>query len=282
MRQPIERRVLPRTFHQGGAAFDPQHLARAGGDRQGEVTQPAKPIDDALVGLRIQPPQGAGHQHAVDLVIHLREIGRLERHRDAEFGQGVAQARPRFIEQPDRVRPLGLQPPLHGVRGGKLPQAAQIGVTHRLQVAQHQGRDAIAHGHLDLRQAVALFHGADQFAQRQQQVAQMAWQHLATVHIGHVARLALVKPDQHLALLDDETHRQPGSETVTPGRPLNRPQQHFRLHLAQVPQRVFEGALFGGDLCADVEVLHLAAATGAEMRALRQHPLRTLASQRRH
>jgi hypothetical protein len=44
-----------------------------------------------------------------------------------------------------------------------------------------------------------------------------------------------------------------------------------------VPERIFECALLGRDLRADVQVLHLAAAAESEVRAARHHALRAVA-----
>ena len=84
--------VLARARHQRLAALDAQHLARPRGQRQREVAEAAEPVDHALVLLRVQQAQRARHQHAVDVRVDLGEVGRLERHGDAELGQRVVPA----------------------------------------------------------------------------------------------------------------------------------------------------------------------------------------------
>jgi hypothetical protein len=60
----------------------------------------------------LEQAQRLAHQQAVDLVVHLREIGRLERHADAEFRQRVIQFLAQRVVRRGRLRSLGLQPPL--------------------------------------------------------------------------------------------------------------------------------------------------------------------------
>ena len=86
----------------------------------------------------------------------------------------------------------------------------------------------VADRQLDLRQAVAGPHRADQRAQRQQQRADMRRQDLAAADVGDVARLALVEADQHRALLHHVAHREPRPLPVAPGRALDRPQHLLR------------------------------------------------------
>ena len=179
----------------------------------------------------------------------------------------------------NRLRPLRLQPPLNALHRREVAQALQVARAQRLEMAQHQRGDGITHRDFDLRQAVALIHAGHEIAQRHQHRAQMRWQHLTAVHVGHVARFALVKTHQHAALLDHVTHRQASSVAVTPGRTLDRAQHALGFHLAQMPQRVLKCALLGRDLRTHVKVLHLAATTGAEMAAAWRHALRTLATQ---
>ena len=168
-------------------------------------------------------------------------------------------------QQAHRVGPLGLQPPLHTLFGGKAAQALEVGRRERLQVAQHHGGHRIATGQLNLRKGVARVHGSDQRAQRQQHAAHMLGQHRANAHVGHVAALALVKTHQHLAFFHHVAHRKPGTVTVAPGGTFNRPQNGFRLDLAQMPKVVFQHPLLDGHLGGGVKMLHLAAPTGALM-----------------
>ena len=234
--------------------------------------------------LRLQQAQRAGDQHAVDVRVDLGEIGRLEGHGDAEFGQRVGQLRPALVQQPHRVRPLGLQPPLHAVRGAKVAQLLLVGVGQRLKMPKHQRGDFVAGGQLDLRAGFARLQAFDQRAQRHQKRADLGLQHVAGAHVGHVAAFALVKADQHLTALDDVAHRQARAVAVAPRGALDGAQHQLGLDLAQVPQVVFQHALLDGDLRAGFKVLHLAAAARAlvqpEMRAARLHAQTGFAVQR--
>ncbi len=282
----VQREVVTRARHQGLAALNAQHLTGGGGNGQREVAQPTKPVDHALGLLRIQQTQRTRHQDAVDGWIHLGEVGRLERHGDAEFGQGVGQQRTIGVQQLHRIRTLGLQPPLHTVLLCKRAQTADVVLAQRLQVAQHHGRHRVAASQFDLRAGFARVHAEDEFAQRHEHLAHMRRQHRADPHVGHVAALALVKADQHLALFVHMAHRQARAEAVAPGRPLDRAQHGLGPHLAQVPQVVFQHTLLHSHLGRFVQVLHLAAATSAgvqaEMRATGTHALRRLVVHRRH
>ena len=277
--------VLPRARHQRLAAFDAQHLASLGSQRQGEVAQAAEPVDDALVRLHVQQAQRTRHQHPVDVRVHLGEVGGLEGHSDAEIRQGIGQLlAARLVQQMRGLRALGLQPPLDGlcgrirvVPGSKGPQLLEVGLAQRLQVPQHQGRDPVPGGQFDLRAGFTRLQGFDQGAQRQQHVAHVRRQHPAHRHVGHIAALALVEADQHLALFLHITHRQAGTVAVAPGGALDGPQHHAGLDLAQVPEVVFQHPLLGSHLGAGMQMLHLAAAAGttmqAEVRAVGAHAL---------
>jgi hypothetical protein len=126
----------------------------------------------------------------------------------------------------------------------------------------------------NLRHAVGRRHGPDHGAQRQQQVADVARQHVAFTHVGNIAALALVKAHQHPALLRHHAHRQAGAVAVAPGRPLQRRQNQRRTQLADVPEGVFQRALLDGHLRARLQVLHGTAPTDAKVRAARHDALR--------
>ncbi len=160
----------------------------------------------------------------------------------------------------------------------ELAQALEVGVVERLEMAQDERRHAVAGGELDLRQAVAAGHRGDQRPQRQEQRADMARHDVADRQLGDEARLAFVEADQHRALLDDVADRQSSPLAVVPVGAAHRPQHAFGPHLAEMPKRVLDSALLGRHLRGDVEVLHLAAAADAEMRAARHDALRALAA----
>mmetsp|Transcript_53296 Transcript_53296/g.125193 ORF Transcript_53296/g.125193 Transcript_53296/m.125193 type:complete len:290 (+) Transcript_53296:1107-1976(+) len=162
--------------------------------------------------------------------------------------------------------------------GGEVTQPRDVSGRQSFQVAQHQRDDLVAHREFDLRQPVALGHARDQLAQRHQQVAHHLRHHLAALHVGHIAALALVEADQHLALLGHVADRKTRTVAVAPGRAFDRPQQHLGLDLAEMPELVLNHALLHGHLRPGLQMLHLAAPAGArvqaEMRAARRHPQR--------
>ena len=163
---------------------------------------------------------------------------------------------------------------------GKRPQAVLIAVAEWLQVPQHQGSHRVTTRQFDLRACLTCIHAKNQLAQTRQQRADVGWQNTALLHVGHVTALALVKADQHLALLVHESHRQTGPVTVAPSRAFNGAQHGLGLDLAQMPQVVFKHTLFNSHLRTLVQVLHLAATTSArvqtKMRAPGLDPLRRL------
>ena len=223
--------------------------------------------------------QRARHERLVDLVVDLGEVGRPERHAQAELGQAVGERRVHAVEWMRGLGAFGLQPPFDAVAARELAQQREIGVAERLEVAEDERGDAVAGRELDLGQAVARRHRRNERAQRQDQVADIARQDVAARDLGDEARLALVEADQHRALLDDVAHRQARPLPVVPVRAAHRPEHALGPHLAEVPERVLEGALLGRDLRGDVEVLHLAAAADAEVRAARHDALRALTAQ---
>jgi len=168
----------------------------------------------------------------------------------------------------------------------KSAQLVQVAGAQRLQVAQHQRGDLVATGQLNLRAGLYRVHRGNELAQRHQHGIDMGRQHRAFAHVGHIAALALVKAHQHRALLVHMPHRQARAVAVAPGRAFDRPQDVLGPHLAQVPQVVLQHPLLHRHLRADVQVLHLAAATGAgmqaEMRAAGLDALGRLMVNRRH
>ena len=165
-------------------------------------------------------------------------------------------------------------------------QACQIAAAERLHVAQHHGGDGIAAGQLDLRQGFPGIHAGNQLAQRHQHVADVPWHHMALRHVGHITALALMKTHQHRMLLAHIAHRQARPVAISPGGPLDGPEQVVGLDLADVPEVVFQHPLLDSHLRTHMEVLHLAAAARAgmqaEVRASRAHALRGLAMNSHH
>ena len=70
----------------------------------------------SFTGLRIEQRYRAPHQHAVDLMIDLREIRRAERENEVEIRNAILQRRGCLRSQRiDRVRTFGLQQNLHAM-----------------------------------------------------------------------------------------------------------------------------------------------------------------------
>ena len=218
----------------------------------------------------------AANQHAIHRDINLGEIGRLELDAHAEIGERVAQGPRRRMERLHAGRPLRLQVEPNSVPIGEGRECELIGEGQRGEVAQHQDLvcDAVvgfvADRELDLRQATSQREAADQLAQLRQQRRNVRRQHRAAAHVGDEARLSLVEADQHAPLFRHVTHRQPGALAVTPGRSVNRRQQLARAHPSDMPKRILEHALLGGDLRRRVQMLQAAAAADAKMRAQRR------------
>ena len=201
---PLRRGVVARALRP--ASRCPRCPApRAARVASGSVKLP-RPQNQSITrscGCGVEQAQRARHQHAVDVRVDLREVGRLERHRDAELGQRVGQLRRRLRRAAaPSPGPLGCSHHCTPCAAPKSRSRCQVGGAQRLQVAQHQRR------HARRRTASSIcgrrsrcVHRADQRAQRQQQRAHVRRQHRAAPHVGHVARLALVEADQHRALL---------------------------------------------------------------------------------
>ena len=263
--------VVLGTLHQRGSALHAHDLTGHSRQRQSEITQPAKPVDDPFLARRREQRQSAGHQRAVDMGVDLREVSRAKRHDHVKLRQGIRQwcglVAAALRQEDDGVRPLGLQPPLHArVRYSEVLQAGYIVCAQRLQVPQHQGGrgDArwrwLAHRQFNLRNEFGGIHGSNQPAQRQQHGADVRRQHGALRHIGHKMAFALVKTNQYHALFAHEAHRQTGPVAVAPCRPFNGAQDHSRHHFADVREVVFHHTLFDRDLRCRMQMLHLATA----------------------
>ncbi len=161
-------------------------------------------------------------QHAVDVRIDLREVGRLERHRDAELGQRVGQLVAALVQQLHASRaPWAAATTARRAATPKSRRRSQVGVAQRLEMAQHQRHHLVAGRQLDLRQAVAL-RPSQPISSRSgsSNALTCGGSTGAAVHVGHVARLALVEADQHRALLAHVAHRQARPIAVAPGRAL--------------------------------------------------------------
>ena len=238
--------------------------------------------------LHVQQPQRARHQHAVDVRVDLGEVGRLERHGDAELGQRVSQLRAALVQQAAPC-PAPWAAATTARRDGRCAKARSLARSPSLSGSRWRSTSAVTsspQASSICGQVSMASMRADQLAQRQQQVAHVRRHDVAFADVGDVAALALVKADQHRALLAHVAHRKARAPAVAPGRALRSGRSTVSgLHLAQVPQVVLQHALLDRHLGADVQVLHLAAAAGAlvqaEVRAARAHALRRLPVDRR-
>src|SRR2546422_619488 len=132
-----------------------------------DFTQVNHAVNRLLVGrARIQKRKRPAHQQPVHRVVDLGEIGRAERDAKPVFGQRVVQIR--RIGRPEwasGVRPFGLEPQLHAVPNGKLPEALGVASPGEDQNPEHQHDRLLAHCNLDLGQSPLHLERIDQRAQ---------------------------------------------------------------------------------------------------------------------
>ncbi len=262
--------------HQSGASFDAEHLRAVARDRQRKVAQAAEEICDALTRLRVEQAHGAADHHAIQRAVYLGEFARRERHGDAEFGQAVGKLwRIQRMKWDKGIRPPGLQPELNLMFIGKGAQRSFIFTGWRLHHAQHQRIDELANRHFDLWQFIPNRQAADQLCQERNQRGDLRREDFAALHVGDEAAALFVKADQRLALFDHVPDRDARALAISPGLPVDRRENGFRLDLADVPQAVFENALLDRDLRVGIQMLHRAAAAHAEILALRLHAHRS-------
>ncbi len=184
----------------------------------------------------------------------------------------------RLAERDDGGRPAGLQPELDAVQVFERGERDRVVARERLEDAQHERVDErntvvvgdFADRDLDLRQAVADRQARRSASRRRgSSVESLRGTTWHSRHVRDEARLALVEPDEHAALLHDVTHRQPRAIAVFPRGTLDRRQHDLRTHAADARERVLERALLRGDLQRRMRVLQRAAAAHAEVRASR-------------
>ncbi len=261
---------------QSRVPFDAVHQRAAPGDRQGEVAKPTEQVEHALSRSRREQSDCPSHQHTIDRVIDLGEVGGQESDIDTEILDPVVERR-RFdrVKQACAFRPRALQPDLHAMRIGKSAQLRFVGRSRRHQHAEHEYRGGLADGNLHLRQPLGDRQRIDEGTQRQDQARHVRRQDLARVHDGDVARAAFVETHQRAALLLDPARRQPRPMTIAPCRPDDRREHALGLHFAHVREGVFEHALLGRHLRAEIDVLQRAAAAHAEVRTARTYARRT-------
>ncbi len=273
--ETVAARVVACARHQRLAALDAHHRRATARDRQAEIAQPTEQVGDALARSRIEQLHGAPDQQAVDVDVHLGEVGRPEIQPHTELRQGVGQtATVRGPQRRGGVGAAGLRPHLHAFSAGKCREGVGVVRTQRQQVTEDQHRGRLGDGNLDLRHAVGDRQPGDQLAQARQQRRHMLWQDVARAHVDDVARAPLVEAHPHAALARHQPHAEPCAVAIAPGRAVDRRIHDLRLHAADVPQRILQHALLGGGLRHRVQVLHRAAAAGAEIGTTWGHALR--------
>ena len=220
------------------------------GQRQREVAEAAEPVDHALVGLRVEQAHAPRHQHAVDVRIDLREVGRPERHRRCRTRAADNSTRRRRRRAARTVSgPLGCSHHCTPCTAPKSRSALAIGAAsgsrwrstsartsspHASSICGRRSRASIEPISSRSGSSSALTCGGSTWHSR---------------HVGHVARLALVKTHQHGALLAPRgaptAARASGSPRPAPA--IGRSTRSGS-HLAQVPQVVLQHALLDGHL----------------------------------
>ena len=88
-------------------------------------------------------------------MVDLGKLGRPKFQFQSEFRQDIRQTRFGRVEQVGGIRAFRLQIERHAMPVGELAQQFFVGRIQWFENAQHQGRAALAHGQLDLRQALA-------------------------------------------------------------------------------------------------------------------------------
>ena len=217
-------------------------------------------------------------QHPIDAGIHLREVGRPERHPHVVFRDGVREFTRRVgIQRADGVGAFRLEPDRYAVRPPERAQPRFVGRRQRLEMTKDENRLArsgilaFADGDFDLRHAARDRQTLDQRSHRSEHRGDFDGEHVALAHVGDVAAALLVEPDERATLLLHDPHRQARAIPVVPGRSVDRRQHAVGAHASDVEQVVLEHALLDRDLCGDVEMLHRAATADAEVRAPRNH-----------
>ena len=140
----------------------------------------------------------------------------------------------------------------------------------QVQHAQDQGDYPVAHGHLDLRQAVDDGQAGDQLAQRQDERAHARMEHRAGLHFRDEAAALLMEAHQHAAFLVHAAHRQARTVAIAPSWPVDGRGNDVGAHLADAGQAFLQDALFDRDLGTGFQMLQGTAPATVEVRASRR------------
>ena len=218
-----------------------------------------------MLGFHAEQANGAAHHGLVELMVDLREVGRLEVDANAELGKLEAErVDVGGIDRVGGVRTLGLEPDVGLVLGAEGVEQGHVPIGRLLERAEDEGRASVAaDGDLDLRHALADRELGNELAHRHDHVGDVLREDVAARHFGDVGGGLLMEADEHAALLGDVADRQAGAVTVVPERTVDRRDDLFGTNAADVPERVDERALLVSDLGAWLKVLHGAAAAVA-------------------
>src|SRR5580765_3058964 len=208
-REPVQRRVLPRTLDEVDAALEPDYLGAARGEGQGEIPEAAEEIGDALAGLRVEQAHGARYEYPVDAVVHLGEVGRPEGEPQPEFGQPVVKLAFARVERVRAFRPARLKPYVNAFVFRKSFQFEQIFVVEWIEVPDDEHGGVVACRDLDLRQPRPDRQRFHQRSKWQDEGADLPGKDVALAHVGDVARALLPEPDHRAALLRHVARAQP-------------------------------------------------------------------------
>ncbi|MQM38954.1 hypothetical protein KBTX_02975 [wastewater metagenome] len=228
-----------------------------------------------MLRRRVQQLDGAADHPAIHVAVDLGEVAGLEAQVHAELGQLVAEHGVPGPQRRDGGLVAGL---LVDVQPGALAEGDQrgaVGLAQRLQIAEHQAADLVAHGHLDLRQARAYRQPADQLRELAEAVRHPGVEDVALADVRDERAHLLAKTHEYaVALGGDELHPEPGLAPVAPGFAGQRLQPLLRAHAAHVLEQLGEHLPLVTDLVLGREVLETAAAAGAVVRAARLDPPR--------
>ncbi len=126
----IAPRIMPGAFDQSLLALHAHYPLRTASQRQREIPEPAKQVQNGSGGCHPEHLHGAGDQCLVDLRVDLHEIGWGEFQLQVESRQRVVQGLERYgriaVERPHRIQPALLQIEADGVRRGEPAELLQI------------------------------------------------------------------------------------------------------------------------------------------------------------
>ena len=142
-----------------------------------------------MFGLNIEQLNGAADHFAVDAVIDLREVRRLEADGHIERFELELKAVARLrMHRINGVGALGLQPDVDVLSLSKCFDLGRVFVGERLENAKHERGMAVAvHSHFNLRKTLGDGKTSHQFAHGRKHVGDLLRQDAALGHVGDVA-----------------------------------------------------------------------------------------------